>query len=210
MHGVMGTPRRLERTTSTVAVTSAPTIITERGDAFLLRAAYAGDAAAFEELFLRHRGRVYSVARRIVGNHEEAEEITLDVFLRLHQQRLAQLDDANVAGWLYRSATNAAFNVVRARQRRRRWLWRFAALRDVAQVADDPADDLERASEAAAIRAALASLPEKQRNVLVLRAEGMSYKEIATALDLKVSSIGSTLARAERALSSAYDARNGR
>jgi RNA polymerase sigma-70 factor (ECF subfamily) len=193
-----------------VAVTSAPTTLTEQGDASLLRAAYTGNAAAFEELFLRHRGRVYSVARRIVGNHEEAEEITLDVFLRLHQQRLTRLDDANVAGWLYRSATNAAFNVVRARQRRRRWLWRFATLRDEAQVADDPANELERASEAAAVRAALAGLPEKQRNVLALRAEGLSYKEIADTLDLKVSSIGSTLARAERALGAAYDAGNGR
>lgn len=193
-----------------MAVTSAPTTITEQGDASLLRAAYTGDAAAFETLFLRHRGRVYSVARRIVGNHEEAEEITLDVFLRLHQQRLTRLDDMNVAGWLYRSATNAAFNVVRGRQRRRRWLWRFAALRDAAVAADDPAVEVERAGEAAATRAALAELPEKQRSVLVLRAEGMSYKEIADALDLKVSSIGSTLARAERALSAAFDAGNGR
>jgi DNA-directed RNA polymerase specialized sigma24 family protein len=53
-------------------------------------------------------------------------------------------------------------------------------------------------------------LPEKQRNVLALRAEGLSYKEIADTLDLKVSSIGSTLARAERALGAAYDAGNGR
>jgi RNA polymerase sigma factor (sigma-70 family) len=193
-----------------VAVTSAPTALAEQCDATLLRAAYGGDEAAFEELFARHRARVYGVARRVVGTHEEAEEITLDVFLRLHQQRLARLDDANVAGWLYRSATNAAYNAVRSRQRRRRWLWRFAGTREPEQMDNDPAEDVTRGEDAASVRAALAGLPERQRNVLALRAEGLSYKELADALDIKVSSVGATLARAEKALRVAYEAENGR
>jgi RNA polymerase sigma factor (sigma-70 family) len=192
-----------------VAATTAPTSVPERCDATLLRAAYAGDEAAFEELFTRHHSRVYGVARRVVGNHEEAEEIMLDVFLRLHKQRLARLDDANVAGWLYRSATNTAFNVVRSRQRRRSWLSRLIAERGPEQNATDPAHDVVRDEQAATVRQALARLPERQRNVLALRAEGFSYREIAEILDVKVTSVGTTLARAEQSLRVAFEAQNG-
>jgi len=192
-----------------MAATTAPTSV-ERCDAALLRAAYSGDESAFEELFVRHRSRVYGVARRVVGNHEEAEEVTLDVFLRLHQQRLSRLDDANVAGWLYRSATNTAFNVVRSRQRRRSWLSRLIAERGPEQSATDPAHEVVRDEQAAMVRHALARLPERQRNVLTLRAEGFSYREIAETLDVKVTSVGTTLARAEQSLRTAFEAQNGR
>src|SRR5918996_242730 len=101
-------------TATTAAVSVTP-------DETLLHACYAGDEGAFEELFLRHYPRIYRVAIRIVGNHEDAEEVALDAFTQLHRRKLDPGRADNVGGWLYRTTTNGAFNVVRSRKRRRTW-----------------------------------------------------------------------------------------
>lgn len=182
-----------------MSVASAP--VSNLGDDVLLTAAYAGDAQAFEELFTRHYPRVYGVIMRIVGNAEDAEEIALDVFLRLHEQRLPAGDGVNVAGWLYKTATNASFNAVRSRKRRLRWLDRFMQLgRRDAHTGTDPLEIVERRDDADRVREALARLPEKQRDALVLKASGLTYGEIADAIGVKPSSVGTILVRGERRL----------
>ncbi|RIK45837.1 MAG: RNA polymerase subunit sigma-24 [Chloroflexi bacterium] len=172
-------------------------------DATLLHAMRQGDERAFEELFSRHYPRVHSVAYRITGNREDAEELALDVFVRLHRRPLE--DDANVAGWLFRVVTNDALNAVRSRKRRLGWLQRFARSEPVRRLDDDPLDVVALQDDAARVRAALRRLPERQRAVLALRAAGLSYSEIAAALGMRPGSVGTTLARAERALRDAYD-----
>src|SRR5689334_2714014 len=94
----------------------------EPADAALLRAVRLGDERAFEQLFVRHYQRVYGVALRLLGDPDEADELTQDVFVKLYRRPLSAADDANIVGWLYRVTTNEGFNALRARRRRRGWL----------------------------------------------------------------------------------------
>ena len=161
-----------------------------------------GDERAFEELFTRHYPRVRGVAMRIVGDPAEAEELALDVFLKLYRHPLD--DDANVTGWLYRVVTNDAFNARRARRRRLGWSRRLAQREPLRDELDDPLAIVTGRDEARRVRAALDRLPERQRNALLLRASGLSYAEVAAAVDVRPGSIGTLLARAEQALRGAW------
>jgi RNA polymerase sigma-70 factor (ECF subfamily) len=182
----------------------------EQADASLLRAMRRGDERAFEELFTRHYARVYGVALRISGDAQEAEELAQDVFVKLYRRPLSDSADANVAGWLYRVATNDAFNAVRARRRRHGWLRRFAQREPSgADSSADPLHIVTGRAEADQVRSALAQLPERQRNALVLRASGLSYAEVADALEVRPTSVGTLLARAEQALRGVYQQHTG-
>ncbi|MDQ3548315.1 MAG: sigma-70 family RNA polymerase sigma factor [Chloroflexota bacterium] len=178
-------------------------------DRILLQGVRHGDERAFEALFARHYSGVFGVVVRIVGTHEEAEEVTQDTFLKLYHRPLADDDETNVRGWLYRVATNAAFNSVRSRRRRLGWLRRFAGRVD-RHADDDPLDLVARRDEAEIVREQLAGLPERQRMVLVLRSSGMSYAEVANAISVNPNSVGTILARAERAFRASYESVNGR
>jgi RNA polymerase sigma-70 factor, ECF subfamily len=169
-------------------------------DTALLEACYAGDEHAFEQLFLRYYPRVYRVALRVTGNHEDAEEVALDAFTQLHRRRLDLERTDNVGGWLYRTATNAAFNVVRSNRRQRSW-WRRLVSRDSRPgEAEDPVRSAVRSETAVEVREALGAVPERQRNAMLLRASGLSYAEIAAAIDVQPSSVGTLIARGERKL----------
>lgn len=155
----------------------------------------------FDATFDRHYARVYNLALRVTGSPEDAEEVALDVFLRLSQDAIRDTDDSSIGGWLYRSTLNASFNVVRARRRRRGWLRRLAVLqRSESAVSNSPAAAVEQNEDIQRVRRALAELPEKQRNTLVLRSHGFRYNEIAETLGIPPSSVGTTLARGEKAL----------
>lgn len=182
-------------------MTATDVQIANQADEVLLSQAYAGNEQAFEMLFARHYSRIVGVALRIVGSREDAEEIALDAFLKLHEQRIETAEGANVSGWLYRTATNAAFNAIRSRKRRFTWLRRLARFeRQRSSDVEDPAIHVERSESAELVRWSLQRLPEKQRNALILRASGLSYKEVANALEIKPGSVGKLLARGEQQL----------
>lgn len=193
----------LQAQAGTLAVTN------EASDRTLLQGVRLGDERAFEALFARHYAGVFGVVIRIVGTHEEAEEVTQDTFLKLYHRPLADDDDTNVRGWLYRVATNAAFNSVRSRRRRLGWLMRFAGRAD-RHTDDDPLDHVARRDEADIVREHLARLPERQRAALILRSSGMSYAEVAGAIGVSSNSVGTILARAERAFRKSYESTIGR
>lgn len=170
-------------------------------DGVLLEAVRQGDDSAFEEIFTCHYPRVYGLLLRVVATPEDAEEIAHDVFMRLYERPLEHVTDGTLAGWLYRSALNAGFNALRSRKRRSGWLRKAAMFqRSEAAIDAGPAAIVERNDEIEHIRQALTQIPEKQRNALILRSHGLQYKEIAAALDIPPSSVGTTLARGERAL----------
>ncbi len=169
-------------------------------DRALLEASYAGDEQAFEQLFLRHYQPVYRVAIRVTGNHEDAEEVALDTFTQLHRRKLDLERGDNIGGWLYRTATYTAFNAVRSRKRRRSWWQRLVQREGSPENADDPAGQIVRDEVAVEVRTALGSLPERQRNAVLLRASGLSYAEIADAIGVQPSSVGTLIARGERKL----------
>ena len=188
-----------------------PVALQEQPDRTLLRGVRRGDERAFEELFHRHYSGVYGAVLRIVADAAEAEEIVGDVFLKFYRQPIADSDDANVKAWLYRVATNAGFNAVRSRRRRRGWLHRLSQRAEVGgRDFDDPSTIVSERDEAMRVREHLARLPERQRTALVLRSSGLSYAEIAATLDISPSSVGTILARAERAFRKVYEAGTNR
>ena len=181
-----------------VAAGTATELVTT--DETLLRASYAGDDQAFEKVFLRHYAAVYRVAMRITGSHEDAEEAAMDAFTQLHRKQLDLSQSPNVAGWLYRTSTNAAFNIVRARKRRRSWWQRLAIRSGRDATGEDPAQFAIRDENAEVVRRALAEVPERQRNAVILRASGLSYAEIAEVIEVQPSSVGTLIGRGERKL----------
>ena len=151
-------------------------------------------SAAFEALFRTEYARVVGIAVRIVRDADEAEDVAQDVFVSFYRAHPA--DAGYAPAWLYSAAAHTALNVIRSRERRGRRETVHATLRD---VTIDPAERAEAAETHAEVRGALARMDERAAALLVLRYSGLSYGEIAAALGLRQSSIGTLLRRAEDA-----------
>ena len=149
---------------------------------------------AFEALFRREYARVVAIARRIVRDADEAEDVAQDVFVSFYRKHPA--DAGYAPAWLYAAAAHTALNVIRTRERRGR---RETAHARESDVSVDPARRAEEAETRAEVRAALARVDERGASLLALRYSGLSYEEIAAALGLRQSSIGTLLRRAEDA-----------
>jgi RNA polymerase sigma factor (sigma-70 family) len=149
---------------------------------------------AFERLFLQHYRGVAAIAYRVLADADEAEDVAQEVFLSFHKSRSP--DDPRAAGWLRAAAAHVALNHVRGEKRRDRRETVFA--RDGDRVADPESETLrrERRDEA---RAALARLPRAAAELLALRYSGLSYAEVAEALDIPADQIGTRLRRAQEA-----------
>jgi RNA polymerase sigma-70 factor (ECF subfamily) len=159
----------------------------------------AGDPRAFEELVIAYQHRVFGVALRMLGSRAEAEEIAQEVFLRAHRALADFRGDARLGTWLYAIASRLCLN--RLASADRRVARGDAALAEVPAAAPDAADAAEHAQRDAALRAAIAELPEERRIVLVLRdIEGLTYDEIAEALALEPGTVRSRLHRARMKL----------
>jgi RNA polymerase sigma-70 factor (ECF subfamily) len=157
----------------------------------------------FDTLFLTHYDGVYRLLYRIVSTREEAEDLAQETFLRLSRQRFAAGQEHNVRAWLYRVATNLAYNALRGEARRTRRQER-SAVRDVPTTDLDPTEVVVRGEDRIAVQRALASLPEQQSRLLLLRHAGLSYRELAEAVGVAPGSVGTLLARAETAFERAY------
>ncbi len=164
-------------------------------DEQLLERIHRGESAAFEALFQRHYERVYRVAYNLVGYREEAEDLAQETFLTLYNQPPQPDAGAHLGAWLCRVALNRGYNALRGRRRAQQRMERL----DVPALSEDPYHNLARAEERAHVREVLSHLPERQRNLLLLRYAGLSYAEIAATLDVAPGSVGTLLARAERA-----------
>ncbi|MCB8953181.1 MAG: sigma-70 family RNA polymerase sigma factor [Ardenticatenales bacterium] len=179
-------------------------------DTLLLQRMAAGDGVSFDTLFYRYYDRVYGVLFRLLGNRVEAEDMTQEVFLTLYQKppRGRAQEEHNVGAWLYRVATNMGYNYIRSRQRR----WQRNVLLvpgvDPSQATawdSDPAQQVERRETAGLVRRALATLPRRQVQLLLLRQMGLSYAELAQVCQVSPTSVGTLLARAATAFRRAYD-----
>jgi RNA polymerase sigma-70 factor (ECF subfamily) len=158
----------------------------------------------FQALFLEHWAPVYRVLQRLVGDPAEAEDLALEAFMRLYRQFQKQAEIQNPGGWLYQAATRLGLNSIRDWKRREQY--ELAAGGHALEEADQlsPADILVQEEERRQVRRVLARINERQAQLLLLRYSGLSYKEIASALDLAPASIGPLLARAEREFERKY------
>ena len=139
---------------------------------------------------------------RRLGDRDWAEEIAQETFVRA----LRQENIVSERAWLFAVATNLVRDEARKDARRRRHLDLLREQARAEEAVDPEPTSLERAQEAAAARRALEQLTERDREALLMREEGLDYQEIATALELSVGSVGTTLARARRRLVEAYEA----
>ncbi|OLB03056.1 MAG: hypothetical protein AUH14_13950 [Candidatus Rokubacteria bacterium 13_2_20CM_69_15_1] len=154
-----------------------------------------GDPRAFEDLVIAYQHRVFGVALRMLRNRSEAEEIAQEVFLRVHRAVEDFRGEAKLSTWLYAITSRLCLNRLASGERRmaREGEESLERLRGDA----DPAAHVERVELEAALQRAITELPEERRIVVVLRDfEGLSYEEIAAALDLPLGTVRSRLHRA--------------
>lgn len=165
--------------------------------------------AWLEAAFNHHWSRVYGVLYRLIGDHAEAEDLALEVFWRLHSQRISLVNEQSLGGWLYRVALNLGFNALRARKRRQRYETQAGKFDLENASALDPAEQVERVLEQRRVRKALASMKPRSAQLLILRHSGLTYAEAAEVLSVAPGSIGTMLARAEREFEECYQALEG-
>ena len=162
--------------------------------------------AEFETIFREHYPRIVRVVRRVLQRDSEAEEVCADVFLRLYRKGPDVAAGGLVGGWLYRAATRASIDVLRAN--RRRGVEEELEGNEFVSIDGDvegPLARLLRQERIAEIRGVLAKLKLDKAQLLLLRHSGLSYREIAEAMQLSFNSVGIKLARAEAEFSVLYE-----
>jgi RNA polymerase sigma factor (sigma-70 family) len=181
------------------AVPAAPAAVTvERKERVALTGSVRSD---LEEIFRRDYQRVVGVAARVLGSREQAEDVAQEVFLSFGR---SSVPAGEARGWLSVAAAHTALNHIRS-SRRRTSREQTVAVRHHDAAESDVADAVVTGEERSRVRAALARLPRKHAVALVLRHSGLSYADVAAALDLSPGSVGTTVRRAESALRKEFD-----
>ncbi|MHB9132224.1 MAG: RNA polymerase sigma factor [Armatimonadota bacterium] len=159
-----------------------------------------GDMPALGELFERHKQPLFGYLYRILTDQSQAEDLLLEVFLRVHDRRQTYKVGAKFSTWLYTIAHNMATD--HHRHQRRTTICQVELTHDTEAFTEDlTAKDLERDGLTAAVRQAIAQLPEEQRIIIVLREyQGLSYKEIATVTNITEETARVRAHRARQAL----------
>lgn len=166
-----------------------------------------GSGKAFEELVLRYQRRLVMILEHLVGNHDQAEDLAQEVFLRVYRARGTYKPEAKFSTWLFTIANNVASSAVRTKIRRREvnvelqqsgvMSVRPMDLLVQASSGQMPARQLDKAEMRDIIQWALQSLNERQRMAVLLnKFEGMSYCDIAETMGLSTKAIKSLLSRA--------------
>jgi RNA polymerase sigma-70 factor (ECF subfamily) len=175
-----------------------------------LSAAGAGgrSAVSVETLFREHYARIVRMLTRLTGERAHAEEIAADVFHKLSQrpELLAGQDD--LTAWIYRVATNAGLDGLRTNSRRRN-REEAAGLDAHAAAPPDALDNMLREERCSRVRDVLSGLKPREAQLLLLRANGLAYRELAQTLGVEPGSVGTMLARAEAEFERKFRARYG-
>jgi RNA polymerase sigma-70 factor (ECF subfamily) len=151
-----------------------------------------GDMAALGELIERHQGRVRTLAYRFSGRWDVADDVTQEVFLRVHRSAATYKPAAAFSTWLYRIVANLCLDAAR-----RPRLARVPEHDGAAALAMDAEEPLLRQEMCHAVQRAVAELPERQRIVVLLhRFEGLSHAQVAAATGWSEPAVESLLVRA--------------
>ena len=175
---------------------AAPAELAELPEAALVAACLAGREGAFDLVVERHRKPVYQLCYRFIGNHEDASDLSQEVFLRAYRGLARFRGQSTLATWLYRIGVNVCLNRVATKTPAVEPL-------DERQHLDTQSESatarLLRDERAVRVRRAIAMLPRKQRATLILRMyHEMSHQDIANLLG---SSVGAVKANFFHALS---------
>ena len=171
----------------------------------LVQRIQSGDSDAFAVLMDLYQKQVYHLARRTVGNPEDAADMTQEAFLRAYRAIGSFRGDSKLSVWLYRLTQNVCIDFLRSRGRKPTVSLTVENEEDEVQeldVADDRLDpevQYQRKALRDAVRRGLDELPEDYRTILVLREiNGLSYAEIGEQLQLEEGTVKSRLFRARK------------
>jgi RNA polymerase sigma-70 factor, ECF subfamily len=174
---------------------AADPLIGEPSEIELVAACLDGRPGAFDVIVERYRRTVYQLCYRFVANHEDASDLSQDVFLRAYRGLGTFRGQSSLGTWLYRISVNVCLNRVSSKALQTEPIEERV---HVDTRAESPADRVLRGERAQRVRAAVAKLPRKQRATLILRIyHEMSHREIA---DIVGSSVGAVKANVFHAL----------
>jgi len=164
------------------------------------------DVSSFKELFEKYHSMVFNTSCKMLGNREDAEDLTQDVFIKAYKSIHSFRGEAKLSTWLYKITINQCL-----KQRRRkkivRWLSLDFLLEESGGISSpsslgNPDSEIMRKESEKIIQSAVDSLPEKQKAAFILhRYEELSYKEVAEVMNISVSAVESSLHRAKENLS---------
>lgn len=183
--------------------------LAERTDAELIEESKRGNLAAFEQLFNRYQKRVYNLIYRMVGNEQDAADLTQDVFVRVYNSLHTLKAGEALVGWLRMVATNITRDHFRKTQRTIRADSLDARVefddgdveREIEDWTDNPERALDRKDVQEAVQRAVKSLSDEHRMVVAMHhIEGMDVKDIANLLKVPAGTVKSRLARAREEL----------
>ncbi|MEX2425426.1 MAG: sigma-70 family RNA polymerase sigma factor [Thermomicrobiaceae bacterium] len=160
--------------------------------------AKAGDQEAFEAIFQLYERQIYGFIYRMMGNAEDANDLTQDCFIRAYKALSQTNDDLNISAWLHRIASNACLDVLRRRQRIR-WLpWESHKHEHLlhGRPLDEPESNALRTETQVAVQEVISQMSPRNRMALILREyEGKSCEEIGQIMGLSRSAVKSVLFR---------------
>lgn len=158
------------------------------------------EAMDLESIFAAHYDRVARTIAFVIGDGGRAEELAVEVFLRWPRRK-----HSNWEAWIYRTAVNLAIDELRKQARRRR----FDGVLAVFVSPQTPEEIHHSNQERDRVRSVLARMQPRDAELLILRAQGFSYQELAAALALKPGSVGTLLSRAGETFRKEYIAKYG-
>ncbi|MDZ7779075.1 MAG: sigma-70 family RNA polymerase sigma factor [Gemmatimonadota bacterium] len=156
----------------------------------------------FDAVFDEHYPGLVRYVQRLTGDGDTAEDIAQEAMVRLFDRRISG-SESGVRAWLYKTATHLVRDRYRVDTNRQRLLERHP-VRPVAL--ETPDRTLERDETRAIVREALDALSPRDKEILLMRYSGFSYKEIAAAIDVASTSVGTLLSRAEQRFAEAVSA----
>ena len=161
--------------------------LSELDEGQLVAACLAGRREAFDIIVERHRRTVYQLCYRFVGNHEDASDLSQDVFVRAYKGLSRFRGQSSLGTWLYRIGVNVCLNRVTAKKPLTEPI---DARPHLDERAPNAADELLKGERALEVRAAISQLPRKQRATVILRVyHELSHEEIAGILGSSVGAV---------------------
>lgn len=166
----------------------------------LIKKVVEGDEVAFEQLVKKYEHSVLNTVHRYIGNHDEAEDIAQEVFIKVWRHAKSFKGKSKFSTWLYRIVVNQCLNY------RSKHKERHASLDEIMEQGKTPESlkveiEFERQRKSKIVRKAINELPKRQRIALVLsKFEGKSYREIAQIMGVSLSSVESLIFRARGTL----------